>query len=188
MYKLYGKRLLDIIVAISTLLTLSPLLIILAVGVRFSSPGPAIFRQQRVGMHGRLFQFYKFRTMPVSTEDIPSGDLCHVDIRPFGKFLRRTNLDELPQLYNVLRGDMSLIGPRPQLPMQQNLLALRITNGALSCRPGLTGLAQVNSYDGMSIEQKSHYDGVYSREIKFITDFVIALKTIRYLLKPPPVY
>jgi len=188
MYEAIGKRLLDVSVAGLALLVLLPVLLLLAIGARISSPGPAIFRQQRVGLNGELFEFYKFRSMPVDTGDISSDKLGSVQIRPFGKFLRRSNLDELPQLYNVLRGDMSLIGPRPPLPSQLDLLELRKANGAMSCRPGLTGLAQVKSYDGMAVVEKARYDGVYCNEISLMRDVLIVLQTVGYFFRPPPTY
>lgn len=187
-YEAFGKRLLDIVVAGSALIVLAPLMAVLAIGARLSSPGPAIFRQVRIGTHGATFEFYKFRSMPKNTGDIASDQIGRIDIRPFGKFLRRSNLDELPQLFNILRGDMSLIGPRPPLPSQIDLLALRRENGALACRPGLTGLAQVNSYDGMSLERKAEYDGIYAEKIGFFADMAVLCRTFGYLMRPPPTY
>jgi O-antigen biosynthesis protein WbqP len=126
--------------------------------------------------------------MPADTGDVPSDKLGELEISSFGKFIRRTNLDELPQLFNILKGDMSLVGPRPSLPSQHELFALRRRNGALVCRPGLTGLAQVNSFDGMSVEQKACFDGRYAERITLLGDISIVLRTFSYLRKPPPVY
>lgn len=188
MYRRAGKRLLDIVVAGTALVLLSPLLALLALGARWSSPGPAIFRQNRVGRDGEIFTFYKFRSMPIDTGDISSDQVGAVALRPFGKFLRRSNLDELPQLYNILRGDMSLIGPRPPIPSQAELIALRRRNGALAVRPGLTGLAQVNSFDGMSIDAKAGFDGEYARDVTLWRDMAIVVRTFGYLTRPPPTY
>ena len=102
--------------------------------------------------------------------------------------IRRTNLDELPQLFNILKGDMSIVGPRPPIPSQQELTELRKANGAIACRPGLTGLAQVSSFDGMTVPQKAAFDGEYAKRISFVGDITIILRTFVYLLKPPPVY
>ena len=188
MYRQFGKRLLDIVVSLSAAIVLSPLLLILAAGAAMSSPGPAIFRQKRTGRGGDSFEFYKFRSMPVDTGDVSSDSIGSVEITPFGKFLRRSNLDELPQLFNILKGDMSLVGPRPPIPSQEELIALRRANGALDCRPGLTGLAQVNSFDGMSVPQKAEFDRRYCERITFLGDVAIVLRTFGYLLKPPPKY
>ncbi|MEP3144631.1 sugar transferase [Qipengyuania citrea] len=188
MYRQFGKRALDILGAAIALTILSPLLLALAIGVRLSSPGPSLFQQARVGRYGQTFRICKFRSMPADTRDAASDQLGEVHLRPFGKFLRRSNLDELPQLYNILRGDMSFIGPRPSLPSQTDLLELRKQNGALECRPGLTGLAQVNSFDGMSAKVKSRFDGQYATNISLWNDIVVAFKTLGYLAKPPPTY
>lgn len=178
----------DIAGSLIALIVLAPLLLLIALLIRMTDPGPVMFRQERVGRDGKLFVFFKFRSMPVSTPNVQSSELSEVRLRPVGRLIRRTNLDELPQLYNVLRGDMSLIGPRPAIPAQANLIRLRSENGSLALRPGLTGWAQVNAFDGMSEEQKSDYDCVYARRIGFWLDMYIVLRTVVYLLKPPPKY
>lgn len=188
MYARFGKRAVDILASLSVIILLSPLLLALAVGARMSSPGPAIFKQDRVGRNGEKFRFYKFRSMPTDTGDVASDQLGTIQIRPFGKFIRRTNLDELPQLFNILKGDMSIVGPRPPIPSQEELLAARKRSGALACRPGLTGLAQVNSFDGMSVAEKAAFDGDYAANITLFADAAIVLRTFGYLLKPPPTY
>lgn len=188
MYSRFGKRLFDIAASCTAILLLSPLLIFLATGVRLSSPGPSIFRQRRIGRFGEPFAIFKFRSMPVNTDNVPSDQLATVEIRPFGRFIRRTNLDELPQLFNILMGHMSIVGPRPALASQEELLALRHANGALTCAPGLTGLAQVHSYDGMNVAEKARYDGEYAREVTFFADVTIILRTFIYLSRPPPTY
>lgn len=188
MYARNLKRLFDCAVAMVALVLLLPLLLVLGIAIRLSDGGPAIFRQGRVGAQGRLFTFYKFRSMPVDTGDIPSDRLGAVRLSGLARFIRRTNLDELPQLLNIVKGDMSFVGPRPPIPQQVELIALRRENGALACRPGLTGLAQVNSYDGMSVDRKAGFDGDYARRITFSGDFVIILRTFGYVLKPPPKY
>lgn len=188
MYARGLKRVLDLVGALLAILLLSPLLLMIALAIRVTDPGPAIFRQQRVGAGGRSFTFYKLRSMPVDTGDIPSDQLAAIHVSAVGRFIRRTNFDELPQLFNILKGDMSFVGPRPPIPLQAELIALRRENGALACRPGLTGLAQVNSYDGMSVGQKAGFDGDYAQRITFLGDFGIVLRTFGYLLKPPPKY
>lgn len=188
MYRAFGKRLIDVVAAGGVLVALAPVMIACALLVKISSPGPAIFRQQRIGRGGEPFLFYKFRTMPADTGDVASDRLGTVTIGPIGRFLRRSNLDELPQLYNILRGDMSLIGPRPPISSQTDLVDMRRDNGALQCRPGLTGLAQVNSFDGMSAGRKAAFDGEYAAQISLAHDVAIVLKTFRYLTRPPPKY
>lgn len=188
MYARIGKRSLDIFAAAGGLVVLSPLLLLIALGVRLGSPGPAIFKQVRVGREGRPFEFFKFRTMPLDTGDVPSDQLGEVRIGPLGRVLRRTNLDELPQLFNVLKGDMSLVGPRPPIPSQRELIDRRKQNGALAARPGLTGLAQVNSFDGMPTARKADLDGQYAGRITLAGDLHILARTLTYLLRPPPKY
>jgi O-antigen biosynthesis protein WbqP len=188
MYRNGLKRLFDMVVALGALLVLAPVMAVIAIAIRIFDPGPAIFRQRRIGAGGRAFSFYKFRSMPVNTAQVPSDQLGAVQLAPIGRLLRRTNLDELPQLVNVLRGDMSLVGPRPPLPDQSELIELRRRNGALECRPGLTGWAQVNSFDGMSVEQKARFDGIYAGGVSFAKDLVIIARTVIYLFKPPPKY
>lgn len=187
-YQRFGKRFFDLFIVVSTTLVLSPLMILIAVLIRVFDPGPIIFKQKRVGRGGSVFDFYKFRSMPVNTGDLPSDKVGQVQLTWIGKFIRRTNLDELPQLFNVLKGDMSIVGPRPPIPSQTELTELRRDNGALRCRPGLTGLAQVSSFDGMSVPEKAAFDGKYADSVSFFGDIGIILRTFIYLLKPPPVY
>ncbi len=188
MYLLFGKRILDICCALIAIILLMPLIILIALLIIIFDPGPVIFKQKRIGRNGAIFWFYKFRSMPVNTEDIPSDKLGAVWLSPIGKFIRRTNIDELPQLYNILKGDMSIVGPRPPIPSQIELVEARRKSGALSCRPGLTGLAQINSFDGMTIIQKAELDGRYAASQCLTGDLKIILGTFSYLLKPPPVY
>jgi len=188
MYASAGKRVFDILLAVAALVLLLPLILLVAILIKSFDPGPVFFRQCRIGRHGNVFWFYKFRSMPVNTRDIPSDKLESIKLTWIGKLIRRSNIDELPQLFNILRGDMSIVGPRPSLPTQDELIAVRRENGALDCRPGLTGLAQINSFDLMSVAQKARFDGEYARDIRFTKDIFIILRTFLYLLKPPPVY
>jgi O-antigen biosynthesis protein WbqP len=187
-YKYFGKRTLDLIISLLAIAFLLPLFIIIAVSIKIFDPGPVIFRQIRIGQGGVPFVFYKFRSMPVNTGDIPSEKVGKVHIKPIGKIIRRTNIDELPQLLNILRGDMSIVGPRPPIGTQIELLEARRHNGALDCRPGLTGLAQVSSFDGMTAAKKADFDGIYASSVSFFGDLKIICRTFLYLLKPPPVY
>ncbi len=187
MYPVF-KRLIDIAASSVVILLLSPIMLVVALLVRLQDGGPAIFKQKRVGKNGREFLFFKFRSMPVTTPNVESSDVKKLTVTPLGKIIRRTNLDELPQLFNILRGDMSLIGPRPPIPSQSGLVALRRENGALALRPGLTGWAQVNSYDFMPEEEKARLDGEYAHRLSFGMDVEIVLKTLLYLTKKPPTY
>lgn len=188
MYAKLMKRALDIFIVVFACVFLSPFIILVAFLIKVFDPGPIIFKQKRIGKNAESFDFYKFRSMPVNTGDIPSDQLGKVQLTWIGKFIRRTNLDELPQLFNVLKGDMSIVGPRPPIASQLQLIELRQQNGAILCRPGLTGLAQVSSFDGMTVDQKAAYDGEYAQKITFFGDIKIILRTFIYLLKPPPVY
>lgn len=152
----------------------------------FHSP---IFKQKRVGKDGVLFDFYKFRSMTVDTPDVESKDKSKLKVTPFGKIIRRTNLDEAPQIFNILKGDMSWIGPRPPIPAQKELVKLRKENGALSCKPGVTGWAQVNSYDDMPFEEKAKFDGEYADKMSLALDTLIFIRTFGYFFfRKPPTY
>lgn len=188
MYVNIGKRFFDILIAISAIIILLPIMLIVAVLIKVFDPGPTIFKQKRVGKNGNTFDFYKFRSMPVNTGDLPSDKLGQLKLTWIGRFVRRTNLDELPQLFNVLRGDMSIVGPRPPIPVQEDLILLRKKSGAIKCRPGLTGLAQVSAFDGMPLEKKADFDALYAHHISLWGDIKIIGRTFLYLLKPPPVY
>lgn len=187
-YRAFFKRILDVGLSAGSLLLLSPVMALVALAVRLEDRGPALFRQDRVGRGGLRFRIFKFRSMAVGVGDLPSAAASILKVTRVGRFIRRTNLDELPQLFNILLGDMSLVGPRPALPSQEALTALRQANGALACRPGLTGLAQVSSYDGMPEEEKAGHDGSYAAEITFTRDFWIILRTFAYLAHRPPTY
>lgn len=187
-YYPFGKRLLDLFIVATACFFLSPIFLVISFFIKLFDPGPIIFRQKRVGRDGKLFNFYKFRSMPVNTGDLPSDQVGKVQLTWIGKFIRRTNIDELPQLFNIFKGDMSIVGPRPPIASQLELIELRKTNGALALTPGLTGLAQISSFDGMSFAEKAHFDGLYAKDIRFLGDLSIILRTFLYLIKPPPVY
>jgi O-antigen biosynthesis protein WbqP len=188
MYGVLLKRCCDVLVCVLLLVLLSPLLLLVAIAIRIEDGGPPIFRQQRVGRAGAPFTIYKFRSMPVGTPNMPSVAAGGLRVTRVGRVLRRTNIDELPQLWNVLKGDMSLVGPRPALPSQTVLLTLREAAGVLSLRPGLTGLAQVNAYDGMPETEKVQWEDRYARRVSFGRDLAILLRTFVYLLRRPPSY
>ena len=135
-----------------------------------------------------MFKIYKFRTLASNTSNIESKKIKNIKYIFLGKILRRTNLDELPQLFNIAKGDMSLIGPRPCLKNQRKLIQIRNKEKIFKLKPGLTGLAQVNSYDNMSDLIKVKYEKKYLTNISFIYDIIIIIKTFKYLLKQPPKY
>lgn len=188
MYQSFFKRFIDVFFALFLLIGLSPVGITVAFIIYFQDRGPAIFIQKRIGINGDEFLFFKFRSMLLNTPNVESHETFKLQITPFGHFIRRTNLDELPQLFNVLKGDMSFVGPRPPIPSQTDLIEFRRINGSLKLKPGLTGWAQVNSYDGMPVSQKAGFDGEYASKISFGFDLLIFFKTFFYLMKKPPVY
>lgn len=156
------KRSFDIGASAAGMVVLSWLIVGTAVAVKVTSPGPIIFKQQRVGKNKRLFNIYKFRTMRIDTPDLPSHMIDANDwLTPIGALMRRLSLDELPQLWNIFRGDMSAVGPRPALWSQFDLIAERDLYGANNVRPGLTGWAQINGRDELSIKAKAMRDGEY---------------------------
>jgi len=188
MYRRFGKRIVDVLLGSVALVVLSPIVGAIAAAIRLNDRGPALFKQQRVGRRGNEFPFLKFRSMPVGSANVESAGADGLQITRVGRVIRRTSLDELPQLVNIVRGDMSIVGPRPPLPTQTDLIELRRENGALELRPGLTGLAQINSFDGMSAEDKARWDGIYAKSVSLVTDATIVVRTLRYLTKPPPTY
>lgn len=187
-YRNCFKRIFDTLSSGVALVVLSPVFLLTALAIRREDGGPVFFRQERVGAEEKPFRIWKFRSMPVDSANVPSAGAASLKITRVGRFIRRTNIDELPQLFNILLGDMSVVGPRPCLPAQQALLEIRRSNGSLKCRPGLTGLAQIRSYDGMPEDEKAKWDGEYAASVSFIRDMRIILATFAYLMKRPPVY
>ena len=180
------KRGIDLVLALVALVALSPLMLILALVVRLSSPGPVFFRQKRVGRGKTYFMIYKFRTMSTSApKDRPTHLLRNSEsyITPVGRFLRRSSLDELPQLINIIRGEMAVVGPRPALWNQYDLIAERDRYGANDVRPGLTGWAQVNGRDEISIPEKARLDGEYVRRMSLGFDVKCVLKTFASVIR-----
>jgi O-antigen biosynthesis protein WbqP len=187
-YKNNFKRKIDIFFSIILLIILFPLFILVGLALFIFDNGPVLYGQNRVGENLKIFRILKFRSMPVETQVISSDKLKEIKISKIGFLLRRSNIDELPQLINILYGDMTFVGPRPCLESQYELIDLRKLNKSILCTPGLTGLAQINSYNNMTYAEKSYYDGLYAKNICLKTDLLIVIKTIRYLLKKPPVY
>lgn len=185
MYRRIIKRALDFLIALGGTVVLSPVLAVLALWVKCDSPGPVLFRQKRVGKDKTYFQILKFRTMYADTpKDVPTHLLRNPEamITRSGRVLRKTSLDELPQLFNILAGQMSVVGPRPALWNQEDLIAERDKYGANALVPGLTGWAQVNGRDELPIPVKAQLDGYYARHISFALDVKIFFKTIANVL------
>ena len=186
MYKNYLKRLLAIVLSLAGIILLGWLLIALCIAIKLDSPGPVLFRQKRVGLGKSHFYILKFRTMRTDTpKDMPTHLLANPDqyITKVGKFLRKTSLDELPQLFNILKGDMAVIGPRPALWNQFDLIAERDKYGANDVRPGLTGWAQINGRDELEIDVKARLDGEYVEKLSFAFDVKCFLGTITAVLR-----
>lgn len=186
MYKYFFKRLFDIIFSFIMIIVLFLPMIVIAIAVRCDSKGKAFFVQKRYGKNKKVFKCYKFRSMfeeaphEMSTNEFNGGNY----ITKVGHFIRKTSLDELPQLFNILKGDMSFIGPRPVILSETELTDYREEFGALKVRPGLTGLAQVSGRDNLTdMKVKAEIDGEYARTISIFNDFKILLKTIKKVLK-----
>ena len=177
---LFVKRGTDIFISATLIVFLSPLMAIIAIAVAITSEGGAIFKQKRLGREERVFTCLKFRTMFRDTpHDIPTAEFIGMDgfITPIGKILRQTSLDELPQLFNVLLGDMSMVGPRPLIPNEVEVAKMRREAGVYSVRPGITGFAQINGRDNVTDAEKTELDKLYIEEMSFFTDLTILLMT-----------
>ena len=167
------KRISDILLSFVGLIVLSPLFLLLVIAIKLDSEGPVLFKQKRVGIYKSYFTILKFRTMRIDTpKDIPTHMLVNPEqwITRVGKFLRKTSLDELPQIINILKGDMSIVGPRPALWNQYDLIAERDKYGANDVLPGLTGWAQINGRDKLPVKVKAKLDGDYVQNLGFLID------------------
>ena len=186
MYKRFGKRALDLLLSGLGLVVLSPLFLIISIAIKAEDPGPVFFRQKRVGIHKTYFNIVKFRSMRQDTpHDMPTHLLNDPQrwITKTGRFLRKTSLDELPQIAQIFTGKMSIIGPRPALWNQYDLIAQRDQYGANDITPGLTGWAQVNGRDELEIEEKARLDGEYAQNISFGMDMKIFWMTVTNVLQ-----
>ena len=180
------KRIIDVIFSILGLIILIPAFLIVSIAIKIESKGPVIFKQKRIGKGKKYFTIYKFRTMRSDTpKDMPTHMLKNANgcITKVGNILRKTSLDELPQLVNILKGDMSIIGPRPALWNQDDLVEEREKYHANDIRPGLTGWAQVNGRDELEIPVKAKYDGEYIEKVSLWFDIKIFFKTIINVFK-----
>ena len=186
MYRKFVKRPLDVALSLIGTIVLSPLTLVLAVLIKLDSPGPVIFKQKRIGINKTFFDIKKYRTMRTDTpKDMPTHLLENPEqhITRIGRMLRKTSLDELPQIWQILTGKMSIIGPRPALWNQDDLIAERDKYSANEIKPGLTGWAQINGRDELPIEIKAKYDGEYAQNINFKMDCKCFFGTIRSVLK-----
>lgn len=179
-----SQRVLDLAVAIPIAIITAPLMLAVAVAVWLTSGWPILIRQTRVGAGERPIAIWKFRTMAIGVPLVAKSELRPTDTiyTPLGRTLRRWSLDELPQLANVIIGDMSLVGPRPALPTQHDLLALRRRHGVTGLRPGLTGLAQVAGRESLTLSTKVRFEAVYARRASLCFDVAIILRTPRAML------
>ena len=186
MYQKYAKRLIDLMLSACAIVVLSPVYLLICIAIVADDPGPVFFRQKRVGIHKTHFLILKFRTMKVSTpKDVPTHLLENPEqyITRVGKFLRKTSLDELPQIFQIFTGKMAIIGPRPALWNQFDLIAERDKYGANDVRPGLTGWAQINGRDELPIDVKARFDGEYVQNLSLAFDCKCFFGTIRSVLK-----
>lgn len=185
MYNKLFKRALDFSLSLLGIIVLSPIFLIIIIAIKIDDPGPAFFKQKRIGIHKSYFNLYKFRSMKVNTPDLPTHLLKNPEqyISRIGAFLRKTSLDELPQMFNILKGDMSIIGPRPALWNQDDLVAERDRYGANDVLPGLTGWAQINGRDELEIPEKAALDGEYIENMSFGFDCKCFFGTIFSVLK-----
>ncbi len=186
MYRNYIKRLIDIILSLSALIILSPFLILFAIITKLDTPGPALFKQKRVGKDKTYFYIYKYRSMKIDApHDVPTHLLKDSSIlmSKWGEFMRKTSIDELPQIINILKGDMSIVGPRPALWNQYDLIDQRDLYHANNIRPGLTGWAQIHGRDELEIPVKAKLDGYYVEHLCFLLDVKCFLMTIGVVAK-----
>lgn len=179
------KRLFDIIFSIVALIILALPMAVIAIIIMATDGRPVVFRQERVGLGNKTFRIRKFRSMKVGTKNVATKDLKDSDdcITPIGKVLRKTSLDELPQLINILEGTMSFVGPRPLIPQEEHIRKMRAEKNVYSVRPGVTGLAQVNGRDLVTEEQKVNWDAEYVQNQSMLLDIKIMFKTVAVVLR-----
>lgn len=179
------KRIFDFLMSLIAIIVLSPVILIVALAVKFTSPGPMLFKQRRIGKDNIEFEIYKFRTMRIDTPNVPTHLLENPEqwITPVGKFLRKTSLDELPQLFNILKGEMSIVGPRPALYNQLDLKEMRTKVDVHKLVPGLTGWAQINGRDEIPLSLKVSLDKEYLDRKGFFFDIKIIFMTALSVLK-----
>lgn len=179
------KRCVDIIGALLALIIFAIPIIVVAVAIKITSPGPVLYWSQRIGRYGKAFMMPKFRSMRVDTPQVATYLLKNPQhfLTPIGSFIRKTSLDELPQIWSILKGDLSLVGPRPALYNEYDWLELRSLVGIDQIRPGLTGWAQINGRDALTVKEKVKYEEEYLRKQSLMFDLYIIWKTIIFVLK-----
>nr|QOW37932.1 EpsE [Leuconostoc mesenteroides] len=189
-YRKFVKRLLDLLLAIPMLIILLIPLIIVGIIIKLTSEGPLLFIQERYGRNSKPFALYKFRSMTNKAPVKANSEFDDISsyITPFGMFIRKTSIDELPQLWNIIKGDMSFIGPRPLAKTDEKVLSLRKQNGADQVLPGISGLAQVNGRNNLSDEDKAAYDAQYAKAVSVTLDFSIIITTIFIVMKRKDVF
>jgi len=185
MYKKFFKRAIDILLSSLGIIVLCIPMIVVAIIIKIDSPGPIFFKQKRVGLHKTHFNILKFRSMPVEVpKDMPTHLFKAEDmLSKWQKFIRKTSIDELPQMFNIFIGNMTIIGPRPALWNQDDLIAERDKYGANDIKPGLTGLAQISGRDELEIEVKARLDGEYAQKMSFWFDVKMFIGSVFYVLK-----
>lgn len=178
------KRLTDFVISALALIALLPIVLVCAASIKLDSPGPVIFRQRRIGRFGKHFEIYKFRTMRIGTPDLSTEDMMKLPspVTSVGHILRKTSLDELPQLFNVLKGEMSIVGPRPALYNQTELTEMRQSRGVLRFPPGITGWAQVNGRDELADSVKVDLDTWYCDNYHYTLDWQIIFATFKAIV------
>ncbi|MDO5047666.1 MAG: sugar transferase [Anaerococcus sp.] len=186
MYERYIKNIIDRLLASLALIILLPIFIITGLAIKIEDPkGQVFFIQDRQGIFGKPFRCIKFRSMATNApKEAASWELDNADsyITHVGAFIRKTSIDELPQLINIIKGDMAIVGPRPVILKEEKLISLRKEYGALGVRPGITGLSQISGRDTLGIRKKAQMDGLYAKNVSFINDLKIILKTIPQVL------
>lgn len=186
MYQRFLKRFIDVVLSSIGIIVLLLPMTVIAIIIKIDSPGTVLFKQERVGIHKKRFKIYKFRSMRSDTpKDVPTHQLGNAQshITKFGAWMRKMSVDELPQIFNIFIGNMTIIGPRPALYNQEDLIAERDKYGANDIKPGLTGLAQIRGRDELPIDVKARLDGEYAQNISFLTDFKLFFQTILSVLK-----
>ena len=189
-YRNFLKRFLDIIMAIALGIVLIVPLLFVAILVKLTSKGPIFFKQERFGLNSKPFTLYKFRSMAEGAPIKSNSEFQDITsyVTPFGILIRKTSIDELPQLLNIIKGDMSFIGPRPLANTDEKVLALRKKSGADQVRPGISGLAQVNGRNNISDEEKAMYDTQYVNQLSLENDFKLVVETVFSVLKREGIY
>lgn len=179
------KRCFDLISSLVGIILFSPILLLLALIIKVTSPGPILFKQRRIGKDNQEFMIYKFRTMRIDTPNVATHLLENPEqyITSIGKFMRKTSLDELPQLFNILKGEMSVVGPRPALYNQYDLIDMRTKVNVHTIKPGLTGLAQVSGRDELELDKKVYFDELYLNKQSFFYDLKLIFLTVVKVFK-----